>query len=157
MCWNPKMILLRQFPSLSFNMTHQKGIYKLNLRYLLYSYNSVVVVDHLITQKRFLLISRKPTKWGSSHLIRLMRGQSKAECQRGSSLKLICQASKCKGRGGGWGWVFQPSEKMGEFWEVFSRLVVRDEDESDASESPEEAIINEIFPSKAKRYSDLLF
>ena len=41
--------------------------------------------------------------------------------------------------------------------EVFSRLVVRDEDESDASESPEEAIINEIFPSKAKRYSDLLF
>ena len=43
------------------------------------------------------------------------------------------------------------------FLEVFSRLVVRDEDESDASESPEEAIINEIFPSKAKRYSDLLF
>ena len=26
---------------------------------------------------------------------------------------------------------------------------MRDEDESDASESPEEAIINEIFPSKA--------
>ena len=40
---------------------------------------------------------------------------------------------------------------------VFFRLVVRDEDESDTSESPEEAIINEIFPSKAKRYSDLLF
>ena len=39
---------------------------------------------------------------------------------------------------------------------VFFRLVVRDEDESDASESPEEAIINEIFPSKAKRYSPLL-
>ena len=76
------MILLRQFPSLSFNMTHQKGIYKLNLRYLLFSYNSVVVVDHLITQKRFLLISRKPTKWGSSHLIRLMRGQSKARVSK---------------------------------------------------------------------------
>ena len=31
----------------------------------------------------------------------------------------------------------------------FLRLLVRDEDESEASESPEEAIINEIFPSKA--------
>ena len=89
---------------------------------------------------------------------RPVKGKSVKEDEASSSFVKLVSV-----RGGEEGEVefFSHQKKMREFWEVFlevfSRLVVRDEDESDASESPEEAIINEIFPSKAKRYSDLLF
>ena len=49
---------------------------------------------------------------------RPVKGKSVKEDEASSSfVKLV----SVRGGEGGWGWVFQPSEKMGEFWEVFFR------------------------------------